>query len=334
MERNLFLCMEKYTGKDIFFQKNRLPIPKNYIDLWNNIPSDIKQLLYYTEEMPPDDLDVIGVKMMFSLSDGIKTEPLGTKNDPSTIYFPLPIIIPEDISNVPAPPRYPKYYSLTPEQKFIYLTWLQNIDSTIHEGYRHLFFFGLERQLLLGNFDAAFDMILRLRNGAKEPFDHFILFHITDTLFTACLMKNRMDLYNKMRYIFDDPWWRDMHIWIKYYINEPVEPEEIIKILLCQKVNGLYFEKAPEIYKEELSKILDEKTGHSYINLTDYISADNCRLPYEILGFHNSSFPFEFRNTEKIPLPNPDGLIDFLIRIHSECHERIKTRLRKLRSKH
>jgi hypothetical protein len=311
-------------------EKIKIQFPNNNLDLWEKIPHDIKNLLFFTNEMPPENLDRVGINLSFSLLNGnIKMESLNIKHDPSTIYFPLPITIPDNIEQVPPPPRYPKYYKLSPEQKYIYLKWLQNIDLPIHEGYRHLFFFGLERQLLIGNFNEAFNMILLLRNGAKEPHDHFILFHITDTLFTACLMENRIDLYEKMKYIFEDRWWRDMHIWIKYYIDEPVEPDEIIKILFCQKINKLYFDKAPEIYIDELSKILIEKTGHSYIKLTDFISEDKRRLPYEILGFHNSSFPFELRNPEKKLLPNPDELIEFLVKIHSECHEKVKLRLRK-----
>jgi len=311
-------------------EKRNIQFPIDHFDLWEKIPNEIKNLLFFINEMPPENLDKIGISLSISPLNGkVKVEKLNITHDPSTIYFPLPIAIPNNIEQVPPPPRYPKYYKLLPEQKYIYLNWLQNIDLPIHEGYRHLFFFGLERQLLIGNFDEAFNMILRLRNGAKEPYDHFILFHITDTLFTACLMENRTDLYEKMKYIFEDRWWRDMHIWIKYYINEPIEPNEIIKILLCKKVNQLYFEKASKIYIEELSNILIEKTGHSYIKLTDFISEDKRRLPYEILGFHNSSLPFEFRNPEKKPLPNPDELIEFLIRIHSECHVKVKLRLRK-----
>lgn len=81
--------------------------------------------------------------------------------DPSTIYFHLPIS--EDY-NVPALPYWPHYIELTSGQRFKYLNWLKNVEQPIDMGYVFLYYYGLERQLLIGNFDKAFDEIIKLRN--------------------------------------------------------------------------------------------------------------------------------------------------------------------------
>jgi hypothetical protein len=279
--------------------------------------------------MPPNNLDRIGIKLSFSFPDGAKTEPLGTKHDPSTIYFPLPIVIPHNLPDVPPPPKYPKYYSLLPTQKYIYLNWLHNVDRPIHEGYRHLFFFGLERQLIIGNFDAAWEMILRLRNIPTED-PGFFVFHATDTLFTACMM-NRTDLLCKMFFLFDEPWWGDMQILTKYYTHEPIEAFETMKILNHTDTKyRRYIENAPNDYAKEMAQILLEKTGRSFILTDDFILEEKRRKSYIILGFHNPSFPFDLRNPN-ILLPDTSPLTDFLHLIHPVCHERTKLRLRRTR---
>jgi len=82
--------------------------------------------------------------------------------DPSTIYFHLPIR--EEINVAPLP-YWPHYIEITPGQRFKYLSWLRNVEQPIDPGYVFLYFYGLERQLLTGNFDKAFDEIIKLRNA-------------------------------------------------------------------------------------------------------------------------------------------------------------------------
>ncbi|MCR5312516.1 MAG: hypothetical protein K6E54_02500, partial [Bacteroidaceae bacterium] len=92
------------------------------LDFWNNIPKDVKELLFFTEEDVPQDIDSmrVGLELSFDLhsSEGYKINEikLGTRNDPSTIYFPLPIEIVNNLELIPEPIRYPKYYKLSPQQ--------------------------------------------------------------------------------------------------------------------------------------------------------------------------------------------------------------------------
>ena len=307
-------------------KKENTIIPINYSELWENIPNEIRELLYFTNENPPENLDKIGISLSFSVNDGLKMGKLGTSHDPSTIYFPLPITVPINYDQVLPPPRYPKYYRLTPEQKFIYLNWLKDIDRPIHEGYKQLFFFALERQLIIGNFDIAWDTILRLNKNTSKY--EFLSFQSIDTLFSACMM-NRLDLLHKMSCIFEEPGWDDKQILTKYYTNEPIEAYETMKIN-CYNANTRYFRVAPNDYTEEMKTLLQKKVGSTFILTEKFISENNRKKSHIILGFHNSSFPYELRNLD-ILLPDTSALLNFIQELHQECHEKTKIRLKNRR---
>lgn len=108
--------------------------------------------------------------------------------DPSTIYVKLPIKKPD--FEVPNLPYYPHYIEITPEQRYIYLNWLRNVDEPIETGYVFLYYYGLERHLLVGDFDKAFNQIIRLRNHHKnkslQNYSEAALIH-------SCIMRNKID---------------------------------------------------------------------------------------------------------------------------------------------
>jgi hypothetical protein len=92
-----------------------------------------------------------------------------SEEEPSLIYSNQKISKPDDTSIVQRPPYYPKYRELTPEQKWIYLKLLTNpYDSSIDIGFVFILYYGLERHLLLGDFDRAFDVVLKLRDVHKN----------------------------------------------------------------------------------------------------------------------------------------------------------------------
>lgn len=63
----------------------------------------------------------------------------------------------------------PAYASLSPAQRWLYLDWLGDVTSEIGIGYVFLYYYGLERQLLSENFDAAFEELLLLRQAHSHP---------------------------------------------------------------------------------------------------------------------------------------------------------------------
>jgi len=109
------------------------------------------------------------------------------KPDPSTIWSYLPIK-----SGRAEPLSYfPHYIDLSPEQRFAYLTWLRNVDNPVDMGYVFLYYYGLEKHLLIGNFDKAFHQIIRLRNvHNNKSFQKYS----EQALIHSCIMRNRLDM--------------------------------------------------------------------------------------------------------------------------------------------
>jgi len=75
----------------------------------------------------------------------------------------LPIKEPTRPDSVEPLGYYPSYAALRPEQRWVYLNWLRNVTEEVNIGYVFIYYYGLERQLLTGKFDRAFDEILKLR---------------------------------------------------------------------------------------------------------------------------------------------------------------------------
>ncbi len=133
-----------------------------------------------------------GISCSFNLDDDgkIQVETIEhKKQDPSTIWIYLPIL--EPTSDVPPLPYFPHYIDLLPQQRYIYLQWLQNVEKPIDIGYVFLYFYGLERHLILGDIDKAIKQIIRLRNNhPNKSFQKYT----QNSIIHACIMRNRLDL--------------------------------------------------------------------------------------------------------------------------------------------
>ena len=69
------------------------------------------------------------------------------------IYVGSLVIRPSDPTAVPTPDYYPSYAGLSPEQRWVYLNWLTDVSQPVYIGYVFLYYYGLERQLLSGDFN-------------------------------------------------------------------------------------------------------------------------------------------------------------------------------------
>lgn len=145
-----------------------------FISYETNIPSYQRGLIFKIE------IDEFGRVQVNSSKNEIY--------DPSTIFVNLPIRKP--ISDVPQLPYYPNYIDLLPEQRYIYLDWLRNVNNQIDTGFVFLYYYGLERNLLVGDFDKAFNQIIRLRNIHQNK---SFLNYTETALIHACIMRDKVD---------------------------------------------------------------------------------------------------------------------------------------------
>ena len=83
--------------------------------------------------------------------------------EPSVISSTLPIRKPQGNDYVESLPYWPRYDAMTPEQRWVYVNWLTDITQPINIGYVFVYYYGLERHLIMGNFEDAVEEILLLQ---------------------------------------------------------------------------------------------------------------------------------------------------------------------------
>ena len=295
-------------------------IPSQHLDLWEKIPHDVKELLWYTGEIPKPK-NHYGFNMLeFSVDKGAKFHALC---EPSTIYFVLPLQVPADNSLVEKLPFMPTYARLNPEQRYVYLTWLQNVTIDIDIGYRFLFYYGLERHIVIGDFEKPFNMIARLRKATSNT---SFLSHSANALLYGALKSQDMDYLEKLRFLFDDDIWIDIQIITKVLMKEPIEPYEIPRILKAHTVNKRYLNE--KIYAEEMRMLLSERYGQPFLSKGIFEVERNNNYG---LVFANNSFPRHIRENKSFALPAIDEPLAIIKDLHGECHERVKKRIAELK---
>lgn len=82
--------------------------------------------------------------------------------EPSLIYSQYKIITHPKIDPLERLDYFPTFRKLNPQQRYVYLNWLRDITQPVALGYVFIFYYGLERHLLLGNYERAVDTILQL----------------------------------------------------------------------------------------------------------------------------------------------------------------------------
>jgi len=314
--------------KDIIQRTN---VPSQYADTWEKIPYEIKKLLWFTTDQPKQSnhTGLNTIELSFNRNHFNVKYNDHVHNDPSTIYFVLPIQVPADSSLVTKLPYMPSYYGMNPEQRFVYLTWLRDVSQDIDVGYKFLFYYGLERKLIIGDFEKAFDMIVRLRKATRN---NSFQAYSSNALFYSVMKIGNEEYLEKLRFFFDDDIWYDKQIMLKMFLQEPIEAHEIPKILKGTDVNKRYLDE--KIYVEQMREILSEKYGHSC--LTRGIMDNDREEKYtdsDVPVFANYSFPDHFRVMKNVTHPVLDEPLSIIKELHIECHERTKKNIAKRKQK-
>ena len=93
--------------------------------------------------------------------------------EPSMIFTNQPIEFPKPLIQVDPPNYYPSYIELDPLQKGVYIRFLENpYQTNINIGYVFLLYYGLERHLLLDDWEKAVEVIIKLRKCHKHKSFH------------------------------------------------------------------------------------------------------------------------------------------------------------------
>lgn len=294
------------------------------------VPSEIRELLWFGDGKYRNFTDDNVRKSGFVI-DGIKFEvSFKGAEEPSLIYSGLPIKLPKDLNNIDKPGYYPSYKELNAQQRWIYLNWLRDVEKEIDISYVFIFYYGLERHLFFGNFDKAFNIILKLRKYHKNS---SFLGYSSDALVAACLTHNRVDAFIKYIENVDevsDVAITPIYLMAKKQMNMGLVASEIIR--LARKVgftNTRYIKDEKEYFKEELNKVLIERYSNREMPLSRF---DLKKCPeVEQMIIANYSLPNENRIIKIRSIMDNQAFSDEVLELLKISHERVKEKIKVLR---
>ena len=296
----------------------------------DKVPEDVLNLLWFSDG-PYANFTSQAEHIITTTAEGFVFEisMMGTK-EPSLISMELPIIMPNNNAEIEPLSYFPSYSSISPQQRWIYLNWLRNIESSIDIGYVFIFYYGLERHLFFGNYETAFDMILRLRKHHKN--NSFNVYS-SNALIAATLFHKREDLFfNFINCIesFDHIDLSHVYVLAKRLLGIALSPAELMA--LAKKVgftNKRYLKNEKELFELELRKLLLDKHGEEKLSLEKY-SLNKCPLANQMI-IANYSLEHEQRTISVPSLIEAKVFSTELLMLLQSTHENVKKRLKESR---
>ena len=284
------------------------------------IPLYRRKLLFISHDKPPGH----GLRLQFTVSISAQGEVGLNENipdDPSTIYSVLAAIDPKRVEDVPKLSYFPSYSEMHPEQRGLYLRWLHDVRSEIDIGYVFVYYYGLERHLVYGDFDAAFDEIQLLRNhhdnGSFQSYSASALMH-------SCLLRKRLDKVQRL-YESGFDYFDNTNLLILHHSGLDILPEMMFQLAcILTGINRRYIKARPDIYKKKISEVLTERFGKpSYPLSSRFSSLDGVEgIPYPI--FANISFSSEVRTPRLPNLLRHPSFHREISAFFEEVHEAVK----------
>jgi len=290
-----------------------------------SIPPNIRSLLWIVDgkfknyDPEADEMNVFQNEL-FTLKISFGTEP-------SLISTKIPIDPTRSVNSKESIGYYPSYAGLSPEQRYEYLKWLCDISKDVDIGYVFIFYYGLERHLISGNYQDAADVIFQLRNSHKN---NSFLSYSADALITSALInKDRSLLEKSLLSIHDDTTCSNIVLLAKYCMKVGLTPKELMSLATASEFkNRRYIKEYPELFEKKVTDILSSEFSEPLF------PAYKLETKYELtnsLSFANISFGSETRSN---PVPsivdNPD-FKNAVNKILSQAHEEVKIELAELR---
>jgi hypothetical protein len=302
---------------------NNLPVVQGNSSLAEQfqIPEPTKSLLWITDEDTSKISPVHQIRIEIKMGEkGVEANTIDESynfySEPSLIWTRLPVEKNNELETEKM--YYPTYSGLSPKHRYQYLNWLRDVTKETNLSYVFLYYYGLERQLLVGNYDLAVDEILRLiKHHDKGTFKGYAI----NALVLGSGYRKRADIIKKAPFILDEP--SDISLYLQRLANDPLTAEEIIS--LANRVgftNKRYIKEYPDLFKQELQKSIDvyqEKNG----DLLQFIDIE--KLPKDSwASMANTSIPDEIRTSKFPDILNGSSLKTTLKELLQEAHLKIK----------
>lgn len=221
---------------------------------------------------------------------------------------------------------YPSYRNLKAENRYVYLNWLRDVTAPIPIGYVFIFYYGLERHLLFGKFEQAFDMIVKLRLFHNNSSFYA---YSSDALLIAALYHRRSDMISKIDL---NKATSKLAQFVIASLTGKIESSLLIEN--CAEVgftNKRYIKSDYGLFREALDKALQEKFGDvSYpVAEGDFLK---CAGTFPLV-LANYSLRLEERIASAPDLSTNGEYKKNVFSLLNEAHERVKAYKREERAK-
>lgn len=260
------------------------------------IPEPTHSLVFVTDEKPSRAEFAGSLNIVVTIGlDGITSEREQHTNinaEPSMIWTKLPVHKNSYLEEKAM--YYPAYTTLTPEQRYQYVMWLRDVTQPTNLSYVFLYYYGLERHLLLGDFDVAAGEVLRLlKFHDKGTFRSYA----ETALLVSVIYRKRFDFLEGKDFSFQKI--SDELLSVRKKLGLSLTAKELMQI--SSRVgfkNKHYINKNPDAFEKTLEVILVKYEEENGLLLD---SIEDSELDYyETTCFANLSIPDKVRGV-KVP---------------------------------
>ncbi len=195
--------------------------------------------------------------------------------EPSLIYTKQHIVVPSDISLIERPPYFPTYSGLTPEQKGVYIKLLQNpYNQNIDIGFVFILYYGLERHLLIGDYERAYKVILKLRDvHSNKSFQSYTANALVLTSMLHQKGEIALDFIKSLDKSYEYSFSDNLYLLCYFSFEIPITANDIMRMARTFEFSNLnYIKKYPDIFQSVLESLITEKYGEKTIILSRLLS--------------------------------------------------------------
>lgn len=221
---------------------------------------------------------------------------------------------------------YPSYRNLSPKHRYKYLSWLKDISHSIPIGYVFILYYGLERHLLYGKVELAFNMIVELRKyHDNNSFNNYS----ADALLISALYHKRIDLIEKINLNRATP---ALTQFVVASLTGKLDADHIIKN--CRDVgftNQRYIKSDFDLFKNVLTLFLIEKFGIPFYIVPEEMF-DGCTKTFPLV-IANYSLNIGERIANAPDLTSNVKYRDDVFRLLYRTHEEVKRQKKEERAK-
>lgn len=289
-----------------------VPKPESGVEAFSELPFTI----------PPDVLSLLWIK-----NGPLCNCTSAQEKEPSAIDLTLPLDLSPSAEDLIADiGYYPSYERLTPKQRTVYLRWLSDISKSVPVGYVFIFYYGLERFLFTEKYEAALDMINRLRLFHSN---NSLLGYSADAMLVGCLLHNRADLIGM---IDTSKTSTELYLYIKGYLAGGLSASDLMNT--CRRwnfTNTRYIKGQPALFEQQLSEVLTEQYGSSMLPIFHdrYVQAERTFT----IALANTSLPQDARFAAAKDITSNTEVAQTVLSLLQAAHDRVKHILAEERKK-